>query len=406
MARWLLVTAVGIWKVLEWIGAFVLWIPHVIWVALLWLFRKIVALPALSLGRVFRFGLLGFIGLWVVVVLIGLALALYPNTQLVPLREVEQYVYLNQGWGDGLEAHDRQLYYYKPQGTDLKNLRYDWLINLEMPFQHRLLAEPANMRRFGFYVDAFPSSNNPDQLPVGFTKHYDYDLKENVLDITCAACHTGQLDVASPSTGKLYTVRIDGGQAMHAFTAVEIGHFIPTLLESLTTTYLDPFKFNRFAHRVLKEHYNEGKRQLHAQLWQTIKLFAAQAWNDKRLHLYPTVEGFGRTDALARIGNTVFAENLDAANYRVGDAPVSYPPVWNAWKMDWVQYNASVRQPLARNLGESLGVGAKMDLVAAHGFPIPPQQRYWTSAIFSSLRDIEEALWDLQPPLWPEGCLG
>ena len=48
----------------------------------------------------------------------------------------------------------------------------------------------------------------------------------------------------------------------------------------------------------------------------------------------------------------------------MGDAPVSYPYLWNIWKFDWVQYNGSVAQPLARNVGEALGVGAITPLVS------------------------------------------
>ncbi len=69
-------------------------------------------------------------------------------------------------------------------------------------------------------------------------------------------------------------------------------------------------------------------------------------------------EGFGRTDALGRIGNTAFGDHLIAANSQAGDAPVSYPYLWNIWKFDWVQYTGSVAQPLARNIGEALGAGA------------------------------------------------
>ncbi len=54
-----------------------------------------------------------------------------------------------------------------------------------------------------------------------------------------------------------------------------------------------------------------------------------------------------------------------AANYQDGDAPVSYPYLWNIWKFDWVQYNGSVSQPLARNVGEALGVGAVTPLISA-----------------------------------------
>ena len=38
----------------------------------------------------------------------------------------------------------------------------------------------------------------------------------------------------------------------------------------------------------------------------------------------PTEEGYGRTDALARISNTVFGDHLGAQNYQVANAPVTF----------------------------------------------------------------------------------
>ena len=104
----------------------------------------------------------------------------------------------------------------------------------------------------------------------------------------------------------------------------------------------------------------------------------ASGQNRRSDELYPVHEGFGRTDALGRIGNTAFGDHLSAANYQIGDAPVSYPYVWNIWKFDWVQYNGSVSQPLARNVGEALGVGAIVPLVSATGRPLPPGERFRT----------------------------
>ena len=49
------------------------------------------------------------------------------------------------------------------------------------------------MRRYRFLVDPAPSAANPDQLPIGFTRHFDPGIGEDVLDITCAACHTGEI---------------------------------------------------------------------------------------------------------------------------------------------------------------------------------------------------------------------
>ncbi|MEO1576944.1 MAG: cytochrome c, partial [Pseudomonadota bacterium] len=114
----------------------------------------------------------------------------------------------------------------------------------------------------------------------------------------------------------------------------------------------------------------------------------------------------GRTDALGRIANTVFGDHMIPANYHVADAPVSYPYVWNIWKFDWVQYNGSVSQPLARNIGESLGVGAVIDLVNAEGKPLPEERRFSNSVRIPDLVTIERTLQRLTPPPWPAEIFG
>ena len=93
-------------------------------------------------------------------------------------------------------------------------------------------------------------------------------------------------------------------------------------------------------------------------------------------------------------------------NYLVGNAPVRYPPVWDIWKFDYVQYNASVRQPMSRNLGESLGVGAAARLLTPYGGPVAEQDRYVTTSMIGNLHKIETALWSLEPPRWSEDCFG
>ena len=139
-------------------------------------------------------------------------------------------------------------------------------------------------------------------------------------------------------------------------------------------------------------------------MWTTIKAFATQGQNSPLRHLYPW-EGFGRTDALGRIANTVFGDHLTAANYQAATAPVSYPDVWNIWKFDWVQYNGSVMQPLARNIGEALGVGAVIRMTDTYGNPVPTDQRYESSASIPNLDKIEHTLQKLTPPRWPAELL-
>jgi hypothetical protein len=206
--------------------------------------------------------------------------------------------------------------------------------------------------------------------------------------------------------GRTTALRIDGGSALHAFTDASFGHFVPTLVSSLGSTLTNPLKFNRFARKVLGDRYPEGKWALRIEVFKVLNKFLAMGFREKWHGLVPTEEGYGRTDALTRISNTVFADNLDAVNYEVGNAPVNYPPLWNIWKFDWVQYNASVSQPMARNIGETMGTGAKYALVNRYGGPLPREARFRSSALVENLHTIELTLRRLRPPAWPEHILG
>lgn len=339
---------------------------------------------------------LGFIALFVLIHL--------PERQIAVLEPVSDVRYLDQGWGTAMESPQRETYYYTSQGSTLKEMRYSWFVNLERPWGYDRFADPDHLRRLGFIVDPLPTHANPHQLPLGFTKHFDPELGEDVLDITCAACHSGQLNITR--NGKTTGIRIDGGAAMHAFTAVDAGHFLPVLLGSMTSTIVNPIKFNRFAHKVLGEAYDTGKSRLRRDFTAVLVSMLQQARSDSTHKLYPTDEGFGRTDALARIGNVVFGDHVTPANLKVGNGPVSYPYLWNIWMFDWVQYNASVSQPMARNVGEVLGVGAKISFLDPYGRPLPESERYRSSVEFEHLRTIETTLQQLKPPPWPEDLLG
>ena len=350
----------------------------------------------------------------VVVVVAAVALFLWfvawPVHTVPALERVDEYVWLDQGWGAGQNSALRQHYYYTAQGTSMPQgasagaVRYSWFVNLELPLSHERFADPAHMRKYRFLVDPEPSPGNPHQLPIGFTRHFDPAIGEEVLDITCAACHTGEIHYTA--NGRTRAIRIDGGAAMHAFTDMKRGSFAPELLASLISTAANPWKFDRFARRVLGSDYPQGKPRLGAALRTTVYTMLGTGQNNPLRRLYPVQEGFGRTDALGRIGNTVFGDHLDSSNYQKGDAPVSYPYLWNIWKFDWVQYNGSVAQPLARNMGQALGVGAITPLVGESGAPLPPQQRFRSTVDIAALTRIENSLQLLRPPRWPEEILG
>jgi mono/diheme cytochrome c family protein len=334
----------------------------------------------------------------------------WPVHTIPALERVDEYVWLDQGWGETQDSPSRETYYYTAQGTSMPQgasagaVRYDWFVNLELPFSKQRFADPDHMRRYRFLVDPKPTAANPDQLPIGFTRHFDARIGEYVLDITCAACHSGEIQYTRD--GRTQAIRIDGGPAMHAFTDMSRGNFVPELAASMINTLASPWKFDRFAKKVLGDGYPRAKPRLRAALRESISTMLRSGQNNPLRKLYPVHEGFGRTDALGRIGNTAFGDHLVAANYQAGDAPVSYPYLWNIWKFDWVQYNGSVAQPLARNVGEALGVGAIAPLRSDMNEPLPHAERFRSSVDIPGLMRIEHALQMLEPPRWPEHILG
>lgn len=333
--------------------------------------------------------------------LICLILYFTVHPKLPEYTAPQQLHYLDQ-WS----AADRQTYYYTPQGTQVKGLRYNWFTALELPFSEQPFAAPDYLARFGFLVEPQQkaSATNPGNLPVGFTRHQNLGSNIEYLDITCAACHTGELRF------KGQALRVDGAPAQHVLPSsvptLQGGSFGQALVASLVATYYNPWKFERFARQVLGDNYEEQHQQLRAEFKASLDTFLAVAWNDTHRGLYPTLEGPGRTDAFGRIANASFGDALSPDNYRIANAPVDYPHLWDMWTFDWVQWNASAKQPMARNIGEALGVGATLNFFDSHGQPLQGDARYPSSVRVKDLHLIEETLQRLKPPVWPETLFG
>ncbi|WP_193161805.1 c-type cytochrome [Microbulbifer hainanensis] len=342
---------------------------------------------------------------WLRITMVIIAAGTVGYLKLVELLEpnlteenIHRVQYLNGGWTD----QQRQQFYYAPQGTELLGMDYAWFTNLELPLSHERLATASNMRGWGFIVDPGqkPSALNPGNLPVGLTHHIDAATGRERLDIGCAACHTGELHYKGTA------LRVDGGQAMHSISNPKRGEFITTMGASVLETLLNPAKWDRFATRLAGQ--DDAKRTaLRKQLWQ----FAGAL---KRFHngpgankYYPVEEGRGRTDAVGRIANVVFGYDLDEPdNYRVADAPASYPFLWDIWRFDWVQYTGFTNQPMARNVGESLGVLAPIKLVDANGNVLQDGTFGETTVDLQGQHCVESLLRTLKPPKWPEAVLG
>ncbi|CRM09486.1 hypothetical protein H097_25368 [Pseudomonas sp. FH4] len=337
--------------------------------------------------------------------LMGLALAVVLYYVLNP--KLPDYVPVDQvHYQDQWTTADRQVYYFTPQGTQVKGLRYDWFTALELPFSEQRFAEPAYLARFGFLVDPRQQATpqNPGNLPAGFARHKNAGSNAEFLDITCAACHTGELRFNGQA------LRIDGGAAQHVLPSsvptLRGGSFGQALVASLTATYYNPLKFRRFAHNVLGDQYDAQYDQLRQDFKKSLDTFLKVAWNDTHRGLYPTEEGPGRTDAFGRIANASFGDAISPDNYRIANAPVDYPQLWDMWTFDWVQWNGSAQQPMARNIGEALGVGATLDFFDSAGQPLKGEARYPSSVRVRDLNLIEETLQRLKPPTWPEALFG
>ncbi|MEH6354339.1 MULTISPECIES: di-heme-cytochrome C peroxidase [unclassified Pseudomonas] len=335
------------------------------------------------------------------IIVVAVVLYYVANPRLPFYTPVEQVNYLDQ-WS----AAERQTYYFTPQGTQVKGLRYDWFTALELPFSQQRFASPEYLARFGFLVDPAQkaSSANPGNLPVGFARHQNPGSTEQFLDITCAACHTGELRF------KGQAIRIDGGTAQHVLPSsvptLRGGSFGQALVASLASTYYNPWKFERFARKVLGKDYEARHEELRKAFKASLDTFLRVAWNDTHRGLYPTEEGPGRTDAFGRIANASFGDAISPQNYRVANAPVDYPQLWDIWTFDWVQWNGSAQQPMARNVGEALGVGATLNFFDAQGKPLQGDARYPSSVRVRDLNKIEETLQLLKPPVWPQALLG
>lgn len=361
-----------------------------------WLSRLFVAIYRVwqALGPVWLRGVILVCGVGILG-LAGIQRLVAPN---LTQENIHSLVFLNEGWSQS----QRQSFYYTPQGTELFGLEYQWFINLELPLSHDLLTSAENMRGWGFIVDPAQRASdiNPGNLPVGLGRHVDPISGKEMLDIGCATCHTGELHYNGVA------MRVDGGQAVQSLANAKRGEFITTLGASVFETLLNPKKWDRFANRIAGNDM-AARSTLKADLWAYAKRLKHFVDTAGASQYYPVEEGRGRTDAVGRIGNIVFGYDLDEPNnYKVADAPASYPFLWDIWRFDWVQYTGFTNQPMARNMGEALGVLAPIKLVDEQGKLVTADKLGQSLVDIDGLHCAEGLIRELEPPKWPANVLG
>ena len=311
---------------------------------------------------------------------VSLSMALFSTTALAYGDNDKSIVYLNQNWTE----QERNQFYYTPQGSLL--IPYSWYLALEQPDNPRLFNAPKHIERMRYIsADDYNQEYNPDGLPIGFAKE-PMENGEPWLGYTCAACHTGQMRYK----GK--TIRIEGGPTLSNFSM-----FNERLVQALEATLQNERKFKRFAKRVLTSPDPVSEESLYqAVADQTTVL------QQTLLRSTPDYEyGFGRVDALGIILNEVFGDDLQQPdNVQPPNGPVSYPHLWDTPRLDWVQWNGSVNNPIGRNTGEVLGTFGHVQLTG------PVEQLGTTNTRARELLELERLITSLTAPLWPEDILG
>jgi cytochrome c peroxidase len=299
----------------------------------------------------------------------------------VPRAWAEDIITLEQGW----DEPSRVVFYHTPQGSPI--IPYDYFLALEQSDSDVPFMDEEHLSNLGMLYWG-KSELNPDGLPIGLTIDHDIHGAERYLGMNCAACHVTEIK----SGGK--TVLIDGGVSHFDFWS-----FMQELRMALKTTAEDDAKFDRFATRVLKDEADDtSKAQLRARLRGVVR--DREEWathNTASAHPGP-----GRVDALNVILNQASAYMLGRDdNARVVDAPVSYPFLWDAPYLEYVQYNGVVPNKgsgaLARNVGQVLGVFGQVSLTES---TLPGG--YASSVRVEHLYDLERSLETLMSPSWSE----
>jgi mono/diheme cytochrome c family protein len=282
-------------------------------------------------------------------------------------------------------------FYSRDQGSRL--IPWAWIGALKQVDGKPFMAESLN--RYGYLPN---EASSPPGLPVGFVVISQDGA--DMLGLTCAACHTRQIEVG----GKAY--RIDGGPAI-----ADLGSFWRDLDSAVGKVLSDQATFADFAQSVLgsgKTPATEAALREQVQAWfEGAHAIAERGLPKDRLW------GPGRLDAVGMILNRVSGLDIGPPpsfvikeNIKTADAPVRPPFLWNAVTQDKTQWpgfadNGDWLLGLARNLGEVYGVFGivhpKKDPSHLLGFDF----NHDSTAQYAGLVALEGLIARIGPPKWP-----
>jgi hypothetical protein len=306
----------------------------------------------------------------------------------------------SNGWSDA----DRRAVYHLSTGGEILSLALLQSLERAKLAQEgtdgQLVPFLQNLERYGFIADP-ASSENPFGLPVGWT------AARSLLDTTvltgfnCTACHVGELRAG----GK--TMRLDGAPNL-----LRINDLFKDMKTELEATIGDAPRMARLAANLIRNHdANDTKLpsppasgSVAERMKQTrdalslVKASIDYLRSMKTISEMALVEngavenGYGRVDAFGVARNLLFGN--DPRNLRPQNAPVSFPHMWGLKTTAWLQWGANINSVMERNIGQTLGVGARFD------------ENFVTTSRLDNLNLIEKRVYKLSPPEWREDLLG
>lgn len=346
--------------------------------------------------------------IWGGAILVGLYLILaavvyFDPTTRVTYDKADPKV-IDFTYRNGLDAGGRESFYHLSQGSEMLPIR--WLRAMEDPATNRPFME--NLSRFGL----LPDPDRKDDLPVGLTLSQPYPVVGQLVGITCAACHVGEFRNAGKG------VRVDGAPNMFDMQA-----FYEAMLNAAQSLLDDPDRLDRVAKRLIRQdldsyglfapivrvwYWIEGasragefRENLRARI-ELLKVIET-AIADREAKAKPgeiTTSGFGRLDAFNGTRNFLLGR-LSMANLVPLAAPVRFPPIWDFKDYEWIEWTQNTNSILERNVTETLGAGASVNLDASAG-----SERFASTISVRNLHKLETTAYQIEPPKWPAAVFG
>jgi mono/diheme cytochrome c family protein len=185
---------------------------------------------------------------------------------------------------------------------------------------------------------------------------------------------------------------------------IDMNGFLQEVDAAIKATLADEKKLARFA---AKARSGDDAARLAAA---RASLSETHAWFESYLaaNRSSTVEGFARMDAVGRILNQVIRFTSDPKYSLEPNAPTGFPHIWDAPRLDYVQWPGfaanSGAGSVGRNAGEVVGTFGQVQ-VKHHETKEEARKGYPSTVEGLALVRMEESLRKLWSPLWPEKIL-